>query len=156
MPLGLGRIVAELSQNVRHAFVSAQTQSAIATRVSRNEWNAAHNVPDVEFGAMPGLVLDPVDAGTTEAFGTIAGENRFQKRLAYATAIRVQACVIEAAVGAALVLQYTTDLTGATGWTTTGASVALTSNGNVVSSWVTVPAGAQGANGVLLRWVITA
>lgn len=149
--LGLARAFVEFSQNARHSFVSALSQGSDATKVSKNEWNAAHNVPDVECGQMPGLYVETVAGGTVEEYGTA---NRFQKRLANTSQFRIQAGVLEALAGGTLVLQYTTDLTGASGWTTMGASASVASTGNVVTSWTDVPAGAQGSSGVLLRWVI--
>ena len=160
MTLDLGRLFAEVSQNVRHAFVSTKTQSTNVTRVSKNEWNAIHSAMDVEMGLMSGLHLDTVDVGTTEPFGGplgTEGENRWQKRLTAAVSLRIQVTVITASAGAALVLQYTTDLTGASGWTTTGASQSLATVGVFASSWVAAPALAiADTDGVLHRWVITA
>jgi hypothetical protein len=151
MALGLARFFAEVSQNVRHAFVSSKTQGADSTLVSKNEWNAAHSVPDIEMGGIAGMYVLVPAAG--ELF--TAPENRWQKRLAQAVSVRIQACVTEVAAATTLGLEYTTDLTGASGWTTMGVSVSLASTGNVVSPWVAVPALAIAAsNGVLLRWVL--
>jgi hypothetical protein len=151
MALSLGRFFAEISPNVRHAFTSSKSQGSDATLVSKNEWNAAHLAPDAEMGNQAGMYVLAPSAG--ELF--TAPENRWQKRLAQAVSARIQACVTEAAPGMTLGLEYTTDLTGAGGWTTMGVSVSVAATGNVVSSWVAVPALAIAeANGVLLRWVL--
>jgi hypothetical protein len=148
--LGLDRFFAEVSQNVRHAFTAPEDGTS-PTKVKGSHYNAAHLAPDIEMGANAGTYVAVVAAG--ELF--TAPSNRWQKRLAQATAVRIQATVNEAAAGKTLGLEYTTDLTGASGWTTMSVSVSVAATGNVVSSWVAVPALAIAeANGVLLRWVL--
>lgn len=146
--LVLGRTFAEFAPDVRHAYVGPETGTD-PVEINGTHWNAAHVVPDVEAGAFPGEYQEPAP-GTTELLGAAP----WLARLASIEAIRVQTTVVESDVEGTLELQYTEDLTGATGWTTL-ASVLCDTAGRKASTRDTVPTEAREAEEVLLRWVIT-
>jgi len=151
-----GAIRIEATQNVTHSFVSAATQSANPAVVSKNEWNAAHVTPSILIASVPaGLVWPAQPAAVTEFCGG-STSYRWRANLTYASAIRLTAQVISAgAASSALRLQYTTDLTGATGWDymdgATGPSVSTAASGVAVSSSVSLATAAKAD--VLLRLV---
>lgn len=148
--LTLGRFFAEVSPNTKHAFTGPENGTS-ATKIKGTHWNAAHLAPDFEMGENVGLNIDPTGAGTNEI--SEQGDNRWQKRMAQTSQMRIQVCVIEVVSGLSLALQYTTDLTGATGWTATGVSQSCAVAGNFASSWVDVASGIKATAGVLFRWV---
>lgn len=151
-----GAIRVEASPNVRHAFVSAQSQSANSSLVSRNEWNAAHTVPTALIVAVPtGLVWPAQPAAVTEFCGG-STSYRWRADLTNQTSIRLTAQVVSAgAATSALRLQYTLDTTGATGWDyldgVSGPSVSTSSSGVTTSATVSITAAAKAE--VLLRLV---
>ena len=59
--LGLARFFAEVSPDVRHAFTAPEDGTS-PTKVKGVHWNAAHDGPDLEFAAFPGLVVQAVQA----------------------------------------------------------------------------------------------
>lgn len=152
MALGIGRLFAKLTPGVRHVFTAPEA-GVSPTKVKGTHWNAVHSAPDIEAGIFAGAVLDPVDAGTTQLFG--AGENWWEERLEFIAYVQAQGHVFEASAGAAVALQYTTDLTGAAGWTALGVSFSAATTGRKASARVATPVGAAGSAGVLLRWVVT-
>lgn len=152
--LYLGRFFAELTPDVRHAFTGPEDGTS-PTKIKGSHWNAAHVAPRFEFGAFPGAMVASVSAGTTE----INTDARWKGRISSIASIRIQAYVSQAVAGAALVLQYTTDLTGATGWTSLGASLSCASTGPNDSASVAPDSAAVTASAsadILFRWVITA
>ena len=151
-----GAIRIEASQNVRHAFTSSKTQGADATKVSANEWNAAHTAPDVLIASVPtGFVWPAQPTAVTEFCGG-STSYRWRANLANYTTIRLTAQVVSAgAATAALRLQYTTDTTGASGWayldSVSGPSVSINATGVTVSASVSIDTAAKAD--VLLRLV---
>lgn len=147
--LYLGRYFAELTPDVRHAFTGPEDGTS-PTKIKGTHWNAAHVAPRFEFGAFPGAALPSVAAGE------INTDARWKGRVSSIATLRLQAYVSVAAA-VSLVLEYTTDLTGATGWTSLGASLSCSSTGPQVSASVAPDAAAVTASAsadLLFRWVI--
>lgn len=151
-----GAIRIEATQSVTHAFVSAKSQGSDASKVSANEWNAAHTAPVILIASVPtGFVWPAQPAAVTEFCGG-STEYRWRANLTSTSTIRLTAQVISAgAATAALRLQYTTDTTGATGWdyldSVSGPSVSINATGVTVSASVSVASAAKAD--VLLRLV---
>ena len=150
-----GAIRIEATQNVIHAFVSGMPQGGDATKVSKDEWNAAHTVPAILIASVPTGIVWPIQpAALTEFCGVTT--YRWRANLANTSTIRLTTQVIAAgAATSALRLQYTTDTTGASGWayldSASGPSVAVDAIAIAVSSSVSVATAAKAD--VLLRLV---
>lgn len=151
-----GAIRIEATQNVRHAFVSTKTQGSDATKVSKDEWNAAHVAPSILIASVPtGIVWPAQPAAVTEFCGG-STDYRWRANLTNTSTIRLTAQVLVAgAATSALRLQYTTDTMGATGWdyldSVSGPSVSIAATGVTVSASVSVASAAKAD--VLLRLV---
>ena len=150
-----GAIRVEAAPNITHSFVSSATQSTNPAVVSKNEWNAAHTAPVVNILTVPtGLKWSAQPAAATEFCNTTS--YRWRANLTNYSTVRLTAQILTAgAASSALRLQYTTDLTGASGWDymdgASGPSVATTSAGVAVSSSVSLASAAKAD--VLLRLV---
>jgi hypothetical protein len=152
-----GLIQLQVAPNVRHPFVSAIADSADVTLVRPVDWNAAHNVhpvPILSIGSGGGLMWAAMPAGLTEIFGSTL--NRMKVDLTWATsvALRVNVSVVGAGT-ARLRGQYTTDLTGASGWAyldgATGPEADISATGVKDSAFVTLTGAAKAV--VLVRVV---
>lgn len=151
-----GAIRIEAAPNITHAFVSGKSQGDDATKVSKNEWNAAHVGPVALIASVPtGFVWPAQPAAVTEFCGASTSW-RWRANLTNYSTVRLTAQVISAgAASAALRLQYTTDTTGATGWDyldgVSGPSVTVNATGVTVSATVSIATSAKAD--VLLRLI---
>lgn len=150
-----GTILVQAKQGVLHATQSAVADDGSATTISADEWNAAHTAPPMTLHVLGGAgtaVWTSQPASLTEFLGV----TYYRTKVDLTNVTQVQLVVPVAVVGGAsaeIRVQYTTDLTGASGWAyldgATGPAVTIASTGVRASGWVTVTAAAQAA--VLIR-----
>lgn len=130
-----------------HQLVSADADGADATLVRPSDWNATHHAPDVVV-PVTGLRLEwpSMGAGLAELFDLAEHRVRFDATRCAQVRLEVPVLRIGGASAKAR-LQYTTDTTGATGWTyadgSAGPSLSIAAAGVIVSAWVSLAAGAK-------------
>lgn len=149
-----GPIRLEVTQNVVHATAAVGTDAG-SSLISKNAWNAAHTTPAILVHSIPAGLIWPGPGASLAEFCE-STNYRFRANLTNAATARLVATVVTAGgTGSVLRAQYTTDLTGATGWAyldgSAGPSVAIDATGTAVSSSVTLATAAKAD--VLLRLV---
>jgi len=150
-----GAIRIEGTPNVVHATAATGTDAGNGT-ISKNAWNEAHTAPAFLIAEIPSGLVWPSPGASLAEFCE-SNKYRWRAKLDNVATVRLTArVVVAAAAGAVLRGQYTTDLTGATGWAymdgSTGPEVAIDATGVAVSSAVTLATAAK--TDVLIRLVM--